>query len=68
MQAGKKQNRHEMELPINPLFNVQEVKKMGMIINPYRFSSGDADAAAFLTATGITDATITSAINTLVTA
>lgn len=26
-----------MELPINPLFNVQEVQKMGMIINPYRF-------------------------------
>lgn len=28
-----------MELPINPLFNVQEVQKMGMIINPYRFAS-----------------------------
>lgn len=36
-----------------------------MIINPYLF--GDPDVKAFLTATGITDATITSAITTLVT-
>ena len=37
-----------------------------MIINPYSFVSVDSDAQAFLTATGITDATISSAINTLV--
>jgi hypothetical protein len=37
MPDGKKQNPHEMENSINPLFNVQEVHKMGMIINPYRF-------------------------------
>lgn len=37
-----------------------------MIINPYSFVSLDADALAFLTAAGITDATITTAINTLV--
>lgn len=38
-----------------------------MIINPYSFGVAiDPDAQAFLTATGITDATITSAINTLV--
>jgi hypothetical protein len=38
-----------------------------MIINPYIFGAGlDPDAQAFLTATGITNATITSAINTLV--
>lgn len=38
-----------------------------MIINPYLFGVAlDPDAQAFLTATGITDATITSAINTLV--
>ena len=37
-----------------------------MIINPYAFGVAiDPDAQAFLTATGITDATITSAINTL---
>ena len=38
-----------------------------MIINPYQFGVAiDPDAQAFLTAAGITDATITSAINTLV--
>ena len=36
-----------------------------MIINPYIFGGLDPDAQAFLTAAGITDATITSAINTL---
>lgn len=36
-----------------------------MIINPYFFGGLDPDAQAFLTATAITDATITSAINTL---
>jgi hypothetical protein len=41
---------------------------MGMILNTHRFASGDADATAFLSAAGITDATITDAINTLVTA
>lgn len=35
-----------------------------MIINPYLF--GDPDVSAFLSATGITDATITNAITTLV--
>lgn len=30
-----------MERQINPLFNVQEVQKMGMIINPYRYSGGN---------------------------
>jgi hypothetical protein len=37
-----------------------------MIINPYVYAGLDPDAQAFLTATGITDATITGAINTLV--
>ena len=38
-----------------------------MIINPYQFGVAiDPDAQAFLTATAITDATITSAINQLV--
>jgi hypothetical protein len=37
-----------------------------MIINPYVYAGLDPDAQAFLTSTGITDATITSAINTLV--
>jgi len=37
-----------------------------MIINPYAFNSYDADALAFITASGITDATQKSAINTLV--
>lgn len=36
-----------------------------MIINPYVYAGLDPDALAFLTAAGITDATITSAINTL---
>jgi hypothetical protein len=36
-----------------------------MIINPYVYAGLDPDALAFLTATGITDPTITSAINTL---
>jgi len=36
-----------------------------MIINPYIFVSIDPDAQAFLTATGITDSTISAAINTL---
>jgi len=42
---------------------------MSFLVNPYWFapSCGDADAVAFLTATGITDATISSAICTLVT-
>lgn len=38
-----------------------------MIINPYSFGGLDPDAQAFLTASGITDSTISSAINTLVT-
>lgn len=37
-----------------------------MIINPYSFVSLDSDAQAFLTAAGITDPTISTAINTLV--
>jgi hypothetical protein len=37
-----------------------------MIINSYVYAGLDPDAQAFLTATGITDATITGAINTLV--
>lgn len=36
-----------------------------MIINPYIFGGLDPDAQAFLTAAGITDSTITTAINTL---
>jgi hypothetical protein len=42
---------------------------MSFLVNPYWYapSCGDADAVAFLTATGITDATISSAICTLVT-
>jgi hypothetical protein len=42
---------------------------MSFIVNPYVYVSGcsDADANAFLTATGITNATISSAICTLVT-
>jgi hypothetical protein len=41
---------------------------MSFLVNPYSYSGcTDADALAFLTATGITDATITSAICTLVT-
>jgi hypothetical protein len=42
---------------------------MSFLVNPYWFapSCGDADAVAFLAAAGITDATITSAICTLVT-
>jgi hypothetical protein len=43
---------------------------MSFLVNPYWYSSAgcaDADALAFLTAAGITDATITSAICTLVT-
>jgi hypothetical protein len=67
MKDGKKQ-QYEMELPINPLFNVHEKYKEVILINPYRFASDDPDATAFLTAAGITDATITSAINTLVAA
>jgi hypothetical protein len=41
---------------------------MSFLVNPYWYSPscGDADAVAFLTATGITDATISSAICTLV--
>ncbi|MFN5835081.1 MAG: hypothetical protein ACK459_15220 [Akkermansiaceae bacterium] len=38
-----------------------------MIINPYSFGGLDPDAQSFLTASGITDSTISSAINTLVT-
>lgn len=37
-----------------------------MIINPYIYAGLDPDAQAFLTAAAITDATITTAINTLV--
>lgn len=37
-----------------------------MIINPYSFGGLDPDAQAFLTASGITDNTISGAINTLV--
>jgi hypothetical protein len=40
---------------------------MSFLVNPYSYSMGcDADALAFLAAAGITDATITSAICTLV--
>jgi hypothetical protein len=41
---------------------------MSFLVNPFRYSTGcDPDAVAFLAAAGITDATITSAICTLVT-
>jgi hypothetical protein len=40
---------------------------MSFIINPYWFGCGDADALAFLSAAGITDPTISSAICKLVT-
>jgi hypothetical protein len=41
---------------------------MSFLVNPYSYTKGcDADAVAFLAAAGITDATITSAICTLVT-
>jgi hypothetical protein len=42
---------------------------MSFLVNPYSYSTGcgDADAVAFLAAAGITDATITSAVCTLVT-
>ena len=40
---------------------------MSFLVNPYSYVGCDADALAFLAATGITDATITSAICTLVT-
>jgi hypothetical protein len=42
---------------------------MSFLVNPYSYATGcsDADANAFLSAAGITDATITSAICTLVT-
>lgn len=41
---------------------------MSFLVNPYFYATGcDADAVAFLAAAGITDATITSAICTLVT-
>lgn len=41
---------------------------MSFLVNPYSYATGcDADAVAFLAATGITDSTITSAICTLVT-
>lgn len=40
---------------------------MSFLVNPYSYTTGcDADAVAFLAAAGITDATITSAICTLV--
>lgn len=40
---------------------------MSFLVNPFRYSTGcDPDAVAFLAAAGITDATITSAICTLV--
>lgn len=43
---------------------------MSFLVNPYSYATGctDADALAFLSAAGITDATISSAICTLVTA
>jgi hypothetical protein len=40
---------------------------MSFLVNPYSYGGCDADALAFLAAAGITDATITSAICTLVT-
>ena len=41
---------------------------MSFLVNPFRYSTGcDPDAVAFLAAAGITDATITSAVCTLVT-
>jgi hypothetical protein len=40
---------------------------MSFLVNPYSYAGCDADALAFLAATGITDATISSAICTLVT-
>jgi hypothetical protein len=40
---------------------------MSFLVNPYSYGGCDADAIAFLAAAGITDATITSAICTLVT-
>lgn len=40
---------------------------MSFLVNPYSYTGCDADALAFLSAAGITDATITSAICTLVT-
>ena len=40
---------------------------MSFLVNPYSYGGCDADAVAFLAAAGITDATITSAICTLVT-
>ncbi len=40
---------------------------MSFLVNPYWYGCGDADANAFLTAAGITDATISQAICTLVT-
>jgi hypothetical protein len=39
---------------------------MSFLVNPYSYAGCDADALAFLAAAGITDATITSAICTLV--
>jgi hypothetical protein len=39
---------------------------MSFLVNPYSYGGCDADAVAFLAAAGITDATITSAICTLV--
>jgi hypothetical protein len=39
---------------------------MSFLVNPYSYAGCDADALAFLAATGITDASITSAICTLV--
>jgi hypothetical protein len=49
---------------INPLLKV--VNKTKSMINPYMVSGVDADAQAFLTTTGITDAPISAAINTFV--
>ena len=40
---------------------------MSFIINPFVYPSVDPDCAAFLTATGITDPTISGAVCTLVT-
>jgi hypothetical protein len=40
MKDGKKQ-QYEMELPINPLFNVHEKYKEVILINPYRFGGGN---------------------------
>jgi len=55
------------EYPINPKHNVFKKYRKVNYINPYVFGvSYDPDAQAFLTATAITDLTISNAINQLV--